>query len=351
MKNQSRKVLHIDCDCFFAAVEMRENPQLINVPIAVGGMSDRRGVISTCNYPARKFGVRSAMATAVAIQKCPDLIVLPTNMNLYRAASQQVMSSIRRYGIAFEQVSVDEAYVELDPSHSAIEVGNEIRAEVESTVGITVSVGAAPNKFLAKVASDWNKPNGLFAVKPHKVTDFVSELEVRKIPGIGPKTAERLAENGIVLCKDVYAYSLIELVNLYGRTGAVLFQRSRGQDTRPLVTERVRKSISVERTFAQDLYLSDELDQAAESLWAEFVLRTEKANIDSRSLSPFVKIKFKDFSQVTLADHVMTADLKTFRQLLKQARLRHDSSEVRGIRLIGLGGRCPEVSEQQLRLF
>lgn len=351
MKSQNRKVLHIDCDCFFAAVEMRENPQLINVPIAIGGMSDRRGVISTCNYPAREYGVRSAMATGVAIQKCPELIVLPTNMNLYREVSRQVMAIIRRYGIAFEQVSVDEAFVELDPSNSAIEVGNKIRAEIEAAVGITVSVGAAPNKFLAKVASDWNKPNGLFAVKPHKVCEFVSELEVRKIPGIGPKTAERLATKGIVLCKDVYAYSLIELVGLYGRTGAVLYQRSRGQDARPLVTERVRKSISVEHTFSQDLYLSDELDRAADSLWAEFVLRTEKANIDRRSLSPFVKIKFNNFSQVTMSDHFMSADLTAFRQLLKKARLRHDSNEDWGIRLIGLGGRCPEVSKQQMPLF
>lgn len=351
MVTLNRKVLHIDCDCFFAAVEMRENPQLCNLPIAIGGMSDRRGVISTCNYPAREYGVRSAMATAIALQKCPELIVLPTNMSLYLEVSHQVMEIIARYGVAFEQVSVDEAYVELEPNDSAIDVGNKIRAEVEARVGITVSVGAAPNKFLAKVASDWNKPNGLFAVKPHKVAEFVSDLEVRKIPGIGPKTATRLAENGIVNCRDVYIYSLIELVHLYGRTGAVLYQRSRGQDDRALIKERTRKSLSVERTFAKDLYSAEELYQEAESLWDAFVLRAEKANIDRRTLSPFVKIKFNDFSQVTLADQFSKTDLASFKNLLQQARLRHDSNERQGIRLLGLGGRCPEVSEQQLSLF
>ena len=346
-----RKVLHIDCDCFFAAVEVRENPQLRHVPIAIGGHSDRRGVISTCNYPARKFGIHSAMATAQALKKCPELILLPGNMALYREVSQQVMAVIRRYGITFEQVSVDEAYLELDPDDSAIAIGNLIRAEVEAEVGITVSVGAAPNKFLAKVASDWNKPNGLFAVKPHQVDAFVSRLEVRKIPGIGPKTAERLAAKGIVLCSDAQSYSLMELVSLFGRTGASLFKRCRGQDDRALSTDRIRKSISVEHTFSKDLYLAQELDEEVEVLWAKFLQRTEKAQIDSRQLAPFVKVKFNDFSQTTLADHLQIVSLDSFRQLLQQARLRNDSDEIQGVRLIGIGGRCPDINEQQLALF
>ncbi len=346
-----RKVLHIDCDCFFAAVEMRENPQLSHVPIAIGGHSERRGVISTCNYPARTFGIHSAMATAAALKKCPELILLPGNMALYREVSQQVMAIIQRYGIAYEQVSVDEAYLELDPDDSAIEVGNRIRAEVEAEVGITVSVGAAPNKFLAKVASDWNKPNGLFAVKPHKIDAFVSQLEVRKIPGIGPKTAERLAMKGIVLCSDAQSYSLLALVNLFGRTGVSLYKRCRGQDDRQLSIGRLRKSISVEHTFAQDIFLPEQLSDEVEILWKKFLQRTDKANIDSRSLAPFVKVKFNDFSQTTLADHLQTASLESFRQLLQQARLRYDADENQGVRLIGIGGRCPEVDEQQLALF
>lgn len=346
-----RKILHIDCDCFFAAVEMRENPRLCHIPIAIGGLSDRRGVISTCNYPAREFGIRSAMSSAQALQKCPQLTLLPGNMPLYREVSNQVMAVIQRYGIAFEQVSVDEAYIELNPEDSAIEVGHSIRAAVEAEVGITVSVGAAPNKFLAKVASDWNKPNGLFAVKPHQVEAFVNQLPVRKIPGIGPKTAERLAIQGIVTCADAQHYSVVELVNLFGRTGASLYARCRGQDDRPLTTHRVRKSISVEQTFARDIYNAEELNQAAEKLWDKFVQRTDKANIERASLAPFVKVKFNDFSQTTLADHFQITSLESFYQLLQNARLRHDADETKGVRLIGLGGRCPEVSEQQLALF
>tara|TARA_B110000008_G_scaffold69607_1_gene70519 strand:+ start:8062 stop:9105 length:1044 start_codon:yes stop_codon:yes gene_type:complete len=346
-----RKILHIDCDCFFAAVEMRDNPQLCHVPLAIGGHSERRGVISTCNYPAREFGIHSAMATAQALKKCPNLILLPGNMALYREVSNQVMEIIKRYGIAYEQVSVDEAYVELDPADSAIDIGNRIRAQVEVEVGITVSVGAAPNKFLAKIASDWNKPNGLFAVKPHQVDEFISQLPVRKIPGIGPKTAERLAAQGIVVCADAQSYSLIELVHLFGRTGASLYKRCRGEDDRLLSLGRIRKSISVEHTFSQDLFSTQQLNEEVDSLWHKFLQRTEKANIDSRSLAPFVKVKFTDFSQTTLADHLQAVSLDSFRQLLQQARRRHDADEIKGIRLIGIGGRCPEVDEQQLALF
>lgn len=346
-----RKILHIDCDCFFAAVEMRDNPQLCHVPLAIGGHSERRGVISTCNYPAREFGIHSAMATAQALKKCPNLILLPGNMALYREVSNQVMEIIKRYGIAYEQVSVDEAYVELDPADSAIDIGNRIRAQVEVEVGITVSVGAAPNKFLAKIASDWNKPNGLFAVKPHQVDEFISQLPVRKIPGIGPKTAERLAAQGIVVCADAQSYSLIELVHLFGRTGASLYKRCRGEDDRLLNLGRIRKSISVEHTFSQDLFSAQQLNEEVDSLWHKFLQRTEKANIDSRSLAPFVKVKFTDFSQTTLADHLQAVSLDSFRQLLQQARRRHDADEIKGVRLIGIGGRCPEVDEQQLALF
>lgn len=346
-----RKVLHVDCDCFFAAVEMRENPQFCHIPIAIGGTSDRRGVISTCNYPAREFGVRSAMASGLALKKCPQLLILPGNMPLYREVSQQVMAVIKRYGIAFEQVSVDEAYVELDPNESAIDIGNQIRTVVERDIGITVSVGAAPNKFLAKVASDWNKPNGLFAIKPHKVDDFVKQLEVKKIPGIGPKTAERLAEKGIENCSQAQQFSLIELVNMFGRLGASLYKRCRGQDDRALSLGRVRKSISVEHTFSQDIFLEDQINIAAERLWRKFQERTERAGVDSRSLSPFVKVKFDDFTQTTLADQNQEVSLASFCYLLRQARLRQDTEEIQGIRLIGIGGRCPDVSEQQLTLF
>jgi len=342
-----RKVLHIDCDCFFAAVEMRENPQLHDLPIAIGGRSDRRGVISTCNYPARQYGVRSAMATAIALQKCPALVLIPGNMALYKDVSREVMDIIRTYGIQMEQVSIDEAYLELDPEQSAIEVGNQIRSEVSRKVGVTVSVGAAPNKFLAKVASDWNKPDGLFAVKPHHVDEFVAQLEVRKIPGIGPKTAERLAAKGIETCADVQRFELMELVQQFGRTGAFLYKRARGIDDRPLSQGRIRKSISVERTYPKDLLSDDECENAVDDLWQRLQQRVDSANIELEALAPFVKVKFEDFTQTTLADHLLIPTLDNFKQLVIQARQRADA----GVRLIGIGGRCPQDNQGQLSLF
>lgn len=346
-----RKILHIDCDCFFAAVEMRDNPNLVSEPIAIGGLAESRGVISTCNYIAREFGVRSAMSTSLAMNKCPHLILLPTHMSLYKKVSSQVMAIIQRYGITFEQVSIDEAYLEIDPADSAIDVGHRIRKAVEEEVGITVSVGAAPNKFLAKVASDWNKPNGLFAIKPHQVESFVEQLPVSKIPGIGPKTTERLASRDIVFCKDVHAYSLLELVDLFGRAGASLFQRSRGVDTRALIVHRERKTISVEQTFALDLYTEADLNIELVVLWERFVNRIDKANVNWSGLSPFIKIKFNDFSQITLSDHLMLTNLDTFQQLLARARAQHIQEFMQGVRLIGLGSRCVTANEQQLTLF
>lgn len=346
-----RKILHIDCDCFFAAVEMRDNPDLVFEPIAIGGLAESRGVISTCNYVAREFGVRSAMSTTLAMKKCPRLILLPTHMPLYKKVSSQVMAIIQRFGVTFEQVSIDEAYLEVDPSDSAIDVGHRIRKAVEEEVGITVSVGAAPNKFLAKVASDWNKPNGLFAIKPHQVERFVEQLPVSKIPGIGPKTTERLASRDIVFCIDVHSYSLLELVDWFGRAGASLYQRSRGVDNRALIVHRERKTISVEQTFAMDLYSEADLNVELVVLWERLVKRIDRAGVNWSGLSPFIKIKFNDFSQITLSDHLMLTNLATFQQLLERARVRHTKEFIKGIRLIGLGGRCVIANEQQLTLF
>ena len=344
-----RKILHIDCDCFFAAVEMRDNPSLQHIPLAIGGRSDRRGVIATCNYPARQYGVHSAMATALAVRKCPDLVLLPGDMSRYKLASKQVMDVIQQYGIACEQVSIDEAYVELNASDNAIETAKVIRSQVQQQVGITVSVGVAENKFLAKVASDWRKPNGLFAVKPHQVAAFVAELEVRKIPGVGPKTAERLKREGIVRCIDAHAYSSHELSEKFGRLGVLLHQRCQGLDDRPLNLERTRKTLSVERTFPEDLASDAQLLAALPELWQRWRQRLESSGLNPDDLEPFVKVKFADFQQTTLAAHRLHTSLKDFQTLLLKARQRSHH----GVRLIGLGGRCRNhdpLAEQQLSL-
>lgn len=348
-----RKVIHIDCDCFFAAVEMRDNPVYRDVPIAIGGDAKRRGVISTCNYPARRFGVRSAMATAHAQKLCPQLILVPGRMSLYRDVSAQVMAILKHYAwrrdgtVLLQQVSVDEAYLEIDPQLNASEIAAQIRERVRQEVGITVSAGIAPNKFLAKVASDWNKPDGQCVVKPHRVDEFVRLLGVRNIPGIGPAMQTKLERQGIATCADAQRWSQVDLVRHFGRTGAMLYQRCRGIDRRQLSLGRERKSIGVERTFAEDLMGEQVCLAQLPRLWHLWLERVEKTEFEVAQLAPYVKVKFADFSQTTLADVHQIATEDGFSQLFKQALKRRNL----GVRLLGIGGRCPQINEQQLELF
>lgn len=343
----TRKVLHIDCDCFFAAVEMREQPELVSRPIAIGGESIRRGVIATCNYPAREFGVRSAMSTAKAQLLCPELVLLPGNMSLYRDVSMQVMSLLREYSSEFEQVSVDEAYLELDPKQVASSIAAEIRRRIQYEVGITVSVGAAPNKFLAKVASDWNKPNGQMVITPSQVDEFVAQLPVRKIPGVGPALQKRLAAAGIHLCRDARSWDLKELVRRFGRSGLLLYQRCRGLDDRMLSSRGERKSVSVERTFEQDLPNVKECLSKLPDLYHKWCTRVSRTEWQAQALTPFVKVKFADFTQTTMADIRESATIESFESLMVQVLKRTDKP----VRLLGIGGKFPQVCEQQLSLF
>ena len=204
-----RKIIHIDADCFYAAVEVRDNPALKGKPIAVGGSATRRGVVATASYEARKFGVHSAMASATALKRCPGLILIPGRMAVYREASRQMQEIYVDYADLVEPLSLDEAFLDVSQSPhcrgSATLIAEEIRQRIFDRVGITVSAGIAPNKFLAKVASDWNKPNGQFVVTPDRVADFLSELPVRKIWGVGKVTAQRLEKQGIKTCADVMA--------------------------------------------------------------------------------------------------------------------------------------------------
>ncbi|MFT6327449.1 MAG: DNA polymerase-4 [Crocinitomicaceae bacterium] len=343
-----RQVLHVDCDCFFAAVEMRDQPQYRNVPLAIGGSTDRRGVISTCNYQAREFGVRSAMATAQALKLCPDLKLVAGNMEKYRTASQQVMDILRVYGLQFEQVSIDEAFLELPPASNAPLIAQQIRRQVETEVGITVSVGMAPNKFLAKIASDWHKPNGQFAVLPSDVESFVEALNVRKIPGVGPKSAEKLNNLGLHTCKHIKELPLEWLIKKFGKSGKMLHDRANGIDHRSLSTHYQRKSISIERTFSEDINQGADIALALDEIWPKFLTRVESVGLSLDKLAPFVKVKFSDFHVTTLANHQKKATVENYLALLNEASIRDKLA----IRLIGLGGKLIEapVANPQLPL-
>jgi DNA polymerase-4 len=304
-------------------------------------------VVATCNYPARSFGVHSAMATAQAKKLCPQLLLLPGRMALYREVSGQLMDILAEYALQLEQVSVDEAYLEIAPHLNATAIAEDIRERVRNELGITVSAGIAPNKFLAKIASDWNKPDGQWVVKPAQVDEFVAQLPLKKIPGIGPAMEKKLALYKLQTCADVRQWELMELVRTFGRTGAMLYERARGIDHRLLNNERLRKSVSVERTFAQDLNGEEPCLAQVSQLWERWLERVERSGWRASALAPFVKVKFADFTQTTLADSHEAASVEGFERLLKLALKREDKA----VRLLGIGGRLPEIDPNQMTLF
>src|ERR1700733_7638141 len=225
-----RKIIHLDMDCFYAAVEMRERPELAGQPIAVGGGS-RRGVVTTCNYEARKFGVHSAMPGFQARERCPDLVFLPVRFDLYRAESARIRAILRDYTPLVEPLSLDEAYLDVTGlNRYAWDIAREIRKRIFDETRLTGSAGIAPNKMLAKIASDWRKPNGQFAITPEQVEAFMRDLPVRKIWGVGPKSAEKFRSQGIRTCADLQQIPMAELMCRHGKWGRELYDLARGHD-------------------------------------------------------------------------------------------------------------------------
>lgn len=349
----ARKIIHIDCDCFYAAIEMRDDPSLARRPLAVGGAAERRGVIATCNYEARAFGVRSAMASAHALRLCPDLLILKPRMEVYREVSAQIHEIFSRYTGRIEPLSLDEAYLDVSGSEhfggSATRIAEDIRRRVRSQLGITVSAGVAPNKFLAKIASEWNKPDGLYVITPEAVDAFVECLPVARLHGVGKVTAERLERLRVRTCADLRALGRRTLVRDFGAFGERLWNLAHGLDERPVQTDSRRQSISVERTFARDLPdLAACLEQLP-ALLEELSRRQARLDGGYRPDKPFVKLKFHDFTQTTLEQAGAAFDASTYGQLLRQAFARGE----RPVRLIGVGIRLLDLKgvSEQLALF
>ena len=336
-----RKIIHIDMDCFFAAIEARENPALAGRPIAVGGNPAGRGVVATCSYEARRFGIHSAMPMATALRKCPELVVVPVNMALYKSVSARIQAIFREYTPLVEPLSLDEAFLDVSDSPycngSAMLIAAEIRRRIREQEGLTASAGIAPNKFLAKVASDWNKPDGQKVVRPEEVDAFVSALPVERIFGVGKVTARKLHEMGIATCADLQQWPIEELEARFGRFGRRLHELSRGIDDRPVKTVRRRKSLSVEDTFARDLPGVAACDAELVALHAELLRRLERLSggQDSRIASLFLKLRFDDFTTTTTQMPGFEPELTHYRELLRKAWLRGR----RPVRLIGVGVR------------
>jgi DNA polymerase-4 len=347
-----RKIIHCDCDCFYASVEMRDDPSLRGRPLAVGGRPDQRGVIATCNYEARVFGIHSAMPTAQAIKLCPDLLVIPPAMDKYRVASRQIMDIYRDYTELVEPLSLDEAYLDVSASTqcrgSATLIAQEIRRRIFETVGITASAGVAPNKFVAKIASDWNKPDGLFLVRPEEIDAFVAALPVKKLFGVGKVTAAKLNNLGAQTCADLRGWTMQELQHHFGSFGARLYDLSRGIDEREVSPSRERKSISTEETYTPDVPDLPACLALLPELYEQLLARIKRAGAEKFVNKLFVKIKFSDFQQTTVECVGHAPHIPTYARLMETGWLRAS----RPVRLLGVGVRLGDSENiEQLRLF
>lgn len=349
----SRKIIHIDADCFYAAVEIRDNPALKGKPIAVGGSATRRGVIATASYEARKFGVHSAMASATAIKRCPQLILIPGRMSVYREASRQMHEIFAEYTDLIEPLSLDEAFLDVSDCPrcrgSATLIAQEIRQRVATDIGITVSAGIASNKFIAKVASDLNKPNGQYVVTPDQVDAFLYQLPVSRIWGVGKVTAQRLEQKGIKTCGDVRAYDVFQFVQQFGQFGEHIHKLAHGIDNRPVVSEWRRKSVSVEHTYDEDLPDLESCQHRIPALIESLQPRLERLDEDYRIQNCFLKMKFFDFNQTTVERQLTEPNYADYAMLCEEAWLRGKTP----VRLLGIGVRLLDLTDSsgQMDLF
>ena len=332
-----KKIIHIDMDCFFAAVEMRDNPSLRSRPVVVGGNPRGRGVVSTCSYEARKFGIHSAMSCHRAYMLCPQVIFVRPSFNKYRDISIQIRSILKRYTDLVEPVSLDEAYLDVSQCDSyAMDVAQAIKTEISKETGLTGSAGVAPNKLIAKIASDIKKPDGLTVIHPSKVIQFMEYLPLIKISGIGPATERRLKQHGLNLCKDIWGQSFQNMEAQFGsRFSRWLYDRSRGIDERDIETTRVRKSIGTETTFPKDILEYDLLKREVKSIVCSLCTSLQSRKIAGRTLT--IKIKYSNFEQVTRSMSI-TSFCNSPEEILPLTYLLLQKTEAgsRYIRLVGL---------------
>jgi DNA polymerase-4 len=344
-----RKIIHIDMDCFYAAVEMRDRPDLKNRPLAVGGSPTGRGVLTTCNYPARRYGLRSALSAREAVKLCPDLVILPTRMNKYREISLEILEIMKSYTPKIERVSLDEAYLDVTDSTlfegSASLIAKQLRTDIREKLDLTASAGIAPNKFLAKVASDWKKPDGQYTLAPADIPDFIKTLPVQKVPGVGRSFLAKLSEKNLKTCGDLQAISLSDMTHYWGQWGARLFDLCRGVDLSPVRSERKRKSISVERTFKKDISTWEDLRPWVENLFEELEYRVNKNNIQTERLKSLgVKMKTQDF-EITSLEKTLPFELDSYLDLSQK----HFYNQNKALRLLGLGAKLNEKTEKKNR--
>ena len=354
-----RQILHVDMDAFFAAVEQRDRPELRGRPVLVGGSPTQRGVVSAASYEARPFGCRSAMPMAEALRRCPQAVVVRPRMAAYAEASRQVFAVFEQYTPLIEPLSIDEAFLDVTGSirlnGPALEIARELRRRIRDETSLTASVGVAPNKFLAKLASDLNKPDGLTIIEPDQTQATLDLLPVSRLWGVGVKTLARFERMGLATFADVRRLSEQELRTQFGQAGEQFYRLVRGLDDRPVVPDRQAKSISHETTFPQDLDHYDHLrsvllHQAEQVSW-----RLRKHDLFARTV--FIKVRTADFATATRSRTLPTPtdrtdEFRTAAAELFDAWWHKQPARRRSIRLIGVGlSQLSATGQEQLSLF
>ena len=335
-----RKIIHVDMDAFYASVEIRDHPALRGLPVVVGGSPDSRGVVAAASYEARRFGIHSALACSRAYRLCPQAVFIPPDFPKYRAVSGEIRSVFHRYTDLVEPLSLDEAYLDVTENRlgepSATRLARTIKADILRETALTASAGVAPNKFLAKIASDERKPDGLFVISPREVAAFVNTLPLGKVPGIGKATLAAMNDLGLATCGDLEALSLAELTHRFAKRGAFFYRIARGVDDRPVEPGRERKSVSIEDTFPEDRAEPEWLAERLDELSAGLARRMLAAGVKGRTLT--LKLRTADFHTITRSITLpeATGDEAVIRE---QAAHLFAQSGLAGqkLRLLGLG--------------
>ena len=356
-QQKNRKIIHIDMDAFFASVEQRDFPQYKNKPLAVGSPS-KRGVVAAASYEARKYGVRSAMPSLTAIKQCPDIVFMKPRFHVYKAISMEIHKIFREYTDMIEPLSLDEAFLDVTVNKkdmsSATYIAQDILDKIKMKTRLTASAGVSINNFLAKIASDINKPNGMTIIKPDEVEEFINKLPIKKFFGVGKVTAAKMNGLGIYTGADLRKKTMPELIEYFGKSGIYYYYISRGIDNRPVETSRIRKSIGAEETFYQDIVHDDLLLVQITSIVEEVWKRMERLNISGKTLT--LKIKYHDF---TINTHSTTRSnyIKTEKELLSLAgklleirRFPHKAIRLLGLSVSNLNNISGEREYEQLCL-
>lgn len=349
----SRSIIHVDMDAFYASVEQRDNPELKNKPIAVGKPPKKRGVVCAASYEARKFGIKSGMPTALAIKKCPRLIIIEPDFAKYEAVSKELFSIYKIFTNLIEPLSLDECFLDVTKNKlnmTPLEIGKAIKGTIKMELNLTASVGIAPNKLLAKIASDINKPDGLFYLKEEEIENFMKDLEVSKLWGVGEVTFNKLKSLNITTCNELQKLTILELSNLFGVFGETLFYFARGIDNRAVEPERIEKSIGEEKTFITDTDDKQFLAETVKEYARNIVDRLKNGGYKAKTVT--LKIKYNDFSVITRSKTLKNAtdDFEEIFETANELFIKNYDNKKK-VRLIGVSIKKFDNNTDQLLLF